>query len=221
MVISSSLPRARIGTTRTASYTRIFGSASDGEYLALVSPDGRTIVHEFAPQYPPQVPDVAYGVAPDVQKTTLVADNTGANYLIPTDNSLQDQWALSEFDDSSWTTGSTGFGYDTGVEESDPMVESILALEPLGYWQFQETSSTPTAVNSGTLGATLDGTYTGIAVPVSARSGPGLNEPLYAFGDDNSATRFDGRNDYVSTPQPVLNNRSEFTMHGTDQSRTR
>ena len=191
-----------------------FRLSSEGEYLALVAPDGRTIVQEFAAQYPPQVPDIAYGVAPDVQKTTLIAANTAASYLIPTDNSLQDQWSSLELDDSSWTAASTGIGYDTGVGESDPMVESILALEPLGYWRFEETSSTPTAVNSGTLGSALDGTYTGLSSSGFSASGPGLNEPLYSFGDDNSATRFDGRNDYISTPQPVLNNRSEFTMLG-------
>ena len=44
--------------------------------------------------------------------------------------------------------------------------------------------------------------------------GPGINEPLYAFSDGNSATAFDGRNDYVSTTQPVLSNRNQFTMVG-------
>jgi len=34
----------------------------DGEYLALVAADGATVVHEYAPEYPPQHEDVSYGM---------------------------------------------------------------------------------------------------------------------------------------------------------------
>jgi hypothetical protein len=36
----------------------------DGEYLALVAPDGVTVISEIAPQYPEQFEGVSYGVAP-------------------------------------------------------------------------------------------------------------------------------------------------------------
>lgn len=39
-----------------------FQLASEGEYLALVAPDGATVVSGFAPQYPPQTPDVSFGI---------------------------------------------------------------------------------------------------------------------------------------------------------------
>src|SRR5262245_39476021 len=42
-----------------------------GEYLALVEPDGATIAYEFAPTYPPQIPDVSYGVPQS--STTLLS----------------------------------------------------------------------------------------------------------------------------------------------------
>ncbi len=100
---------------------------NNGEYLALIAPDGETVVHEYAPTYPPQVANVAYGVAPDVQQTPLVTTNAAARYRVPTDNDEQTQWASIDFDDSAWTSGTTGFGYDTGAPESDPMVESIVA----------------------------------------------------------------------------------------------
>lgn len=38
-----------------------FALDKEGEYLALVDPAG-TIVHEFAPAYPPQEPDISYGM---------------------------------------------------------------------------------------------------------------------------------------------------------------
>jgi hypothetical protein len=40
-----------------------FQLAADGEYLALVRPDGITVVDEYAPTFPQQVPDVSFGVA--------------------------------------------------------------------------------------------------------------------------------------------------------------
>ena len=40
-----------------------FALSKDGEYLALVAPDGQTVVCEYAPQFPPQVQDMAYGLA--------------------------------------------------------------------------------------------------------------------------------------------------------------
>ncbi|OHB63300.1 MAG: hypothetical protein A2Y77_06780 [Planctomycetes bacterium RBG_13_62_9] len=38
-----------------------FALDKDGEYLALVAPDG-TIVHEYAPSFPPQQTDISYGL---------------------------------------------------------------------------------------------------------------------------------------------------------------
>ena len=38
-----------------------FSLAADGEFLALVKPDGTTIVTEFSPTYPDQKPDVSFG----------------------------------------------------------------------------------------------------------------------------------------------------------------
>lgn len=35
---------------------------ADGEYLALVAPDGVTVVHEYAPIYPPQFRDQSFGI---------------------------------------------------------------------------------------------------------------------------------------------------------------
>ena len=40
-----------------------FKLGGDGEYLALVAPDGTQVVSEFAPSYPPQFGDVSFGFA--------------------------------------------------------------------------------------------------------------------------------------------------------------
>jgi hypothetical protein len=39
-----------------------FKLADEGEYLALVQPDGTTIATQFSPTFPPQLPDVSYGL---------------------------------------------------------------------------------------------------------------------------------------------------------------
>jgi hypothetical protein len=39
-----------------------FKLSGDGEYLGLVLPDGHTVAHAYTPAFPPQVPDVSYGV---------------------------------------------------------------------------------------------------------------------------------------------------------------
>ena len=43
-----------------------FKLQADGEYLALVMPDGMTVAHAYSPAYPPQIPDTpyTYGLSP-------------------------------------------------------------------------------------------------------------------------------------------------------------
>jgi len=48
---------------------------ASGDYLALVAPDGVRRVTEFAPQYPPQFPDLSFGLGTQVNPVTLVATN--------------------------------------------------------------------------------------------------------------------------------------------------
>ena len=47
----------------------------DGEFLALVQPDGTTVASQFAPSYPPQFEDISYGISQQVIEHHLV--NTG------------------------------------------------------------------------------------------------------------------------------------------------
>lgn len=49
-----------------------FSLSGDGEYLALVEPDGATIVQEFNPAFPSQFDDVSYGLLGSVQESELL-----------------------------------------------------------------------------------------------------------------------------------------------------
>ena len=91
----------------------------EGEYLALVAPDGITVISEFGAAgspLPRQQPDISYGLGQTGSQTTatLLARDAAAKVLIPTavDAALGSSWTELEFDDSSWGDALTGVGYD-------------------------------------------------------------------------------------------------------------
>jgi len=77
---------------------------NDGEYLALVRPDGSTVAHKFT-SAAQQATDVSYGLAQAV--TSLVSEGSQLSYLVPaaTDATLGSDWTAAEFDDSVWAGG--------------------------------------------------------------------------------------------------------------------
>ena len=76
---------------------------SNGEYLALVEPDGTTIAHEYASEFPQQFGNVAYGLGQNTGDFTT-AGNSSLTYLVPQDNTGESNWMDPEFDDSAWTS---------------------------------------------------------------------------------------------------------------------
>lgn len=97
-----------------------------GEYLALVEPDGQTIAHAFAPGFPPQYPDVSYGLATVVgQAVSLVGTGADCRFLIPGTDADDVQnptasppWNAPNFDDGDWTATPLGIGYARPVEDA-------------------------------------------------------------------------------------------------------
>ena len=77
----------------------------DGEFLALVDTDGSTILQSFGSQYPPQFPDVSYGIDVAGTQTTLVGPGSELSYLIPTAGDAGDipGWTAIGYDDSAFT----------------------------------------------------------------------------------------------------------------------
>lgn len=114
-----------------------FSLAKGGEFLGLFRPDDLTgapvEVQAFHPAFPPQATDISYGISFNRTTTSLVAQNqsgrfrilpnttagatlySGGNYAIgQLGNGLPGGWNVSPtFDDSSWSSGATGLGYDT------------------------------------------------------------------------------------------------------------
>ena len=146
---------------------------ADGEYLALVEPDGSTIATQFD-TYPEQRMDVSYGLA-EQTAATLVSRGAAAKTIIPANNALGQTWTGGQaFDDAGWTSGTTGVGYDTNT----------LPL-PAGYWSFNETIGTTAADVSG-----------------NGHDGTLENRPVWS-GTSSGGLTFDGSNQSVAAPIDV------------------
>ncbi|KKK81163.1 hypothetical protein LCGC14_2816240, partial [marine sediment metagenome] len=80
-----------------------FRLEGDGEYLALVRPDGTTVEHAYAPAYPQQVADISYGVIES--SSTLVPEGAPVNYHVgePSDAGVEATWADLDFDASAFS----------------------------------------------------------------------------------------------------------------------
>ncbi len=90
-----------------------FRLSLDGEYLALVAPDGATIQTEFSPAYAAQHEDVSYGVQQGTNGVTLLPEFApDARALVPSGPGLGLQWTEPTFSDTAWRSGLTGWGYD-------------------------------------------------------------------------------------------------------------
>ncbi len=98
-----------------------FKLAGNGEFLALVKPDGVTVAQQFNP-YPAQFEDQSYGLATGRDVAQLIVSEAAATAFVPGDGSLGTTWTETNFDDTAWLTGSLGVGYEVlaqGFEERE------------------------------------------------------------------------------------------------------
>ncbi len=89
-----------------------FALSGGGEFLALVRPDGTTIVSAYAPQFPEQYPEISYGYG---RTRTILSQKPPARVWVPTDGALGTSWVSNAFDDGAWIAGTNGVGYETAV----------------------------------------------------------------------------------------------------------
>jgi hypothetical protein len=120
-----------------------FALDADGEYIALVRPDGATVVSEFGPggaEFPQQFSDVSYGISMDSATTTLITHGAEAEVLIPTaaDAALLGAlWTEASFvpgasGESAWISGPTAIGYNrssSAAPSAGAMGTSVLAID--------------------------------------------------------------------------------------------
>ena len=137
VVFASGKDRALPGKELHAS----FRLAAEGEYLALLAPDG-SVATRFSPAYPPQFPDVAYGMGRRAMGASVLPFGSPVRAWVPADDRLGSRWTGGgpdePFDDSpsaGWISGTTGVGFDNATGP-DPM-------GPLGAWDFNDVANSP------------------------------------------------------------------------------
>ncbi|MBN2269369.1 MAG: lamin tail domain-containing protein, partial [Sedimentisphaerales bacterium] len=86
----------------------------EGEDVALVTPDGKTIAYSYL-KYPQQIGDVSYGLMQFSR--TLVTGGATVSYHVPTSNDASVDFTTLDFPDSSWPTGATGLNFGFGGTE--------------------------------------------------------------------------------------------------------
>ncbi|MBN2163790.1 MAG: lamin tail domain-containing protein [Pontiellaceae bacterium] len=110
IIFASGKDRAVVGSELHTN----FKLSADGEYLALVHANGTTL--EDAVSFPAMPEDISFGYAFPTSSATSLVLNAGAPCTahIPTNSTDAAGWPLPVFDDSSWRSGTTGVGYETG-----------------------------------------------------------------------------------------------------------
>lgn len=164
-----------------------FRLSADGEYLALVMPDGVTITTEFRPEYPQQFDDVSYGTGMEVAETQLIGSGARAQFLVPLNDAAEGSWRDREFEASAWRSGEMGLGFAAD--------ESLAGSGLFGYWPVREGTGTVAAnlVSGGIAGTIHGASWT--------------NDPVRG-----TVLSFNGVNSYVSAGTiPRMPTTSKFT----------
>jgi len=119
----SLLPKDYLVVFASTNNRRVVGSpfhtgfklSAGGEYLALVKPDGATVISSFGSVFPEQYADISYGMGQSSVTNVVLSTGAVAKCFVPADGSLGSTWTQISFDDSGWTNGPTGIGYQTAV----------------------------------------------------------------------------------------------------------
>ena len=89
-----------------------------GELLALITPDGSTVVAAFAPGYPRQVSDVSWGLATDSVFRRVTGPESAVKVQVPTGPEPGLEWVGRDFDDSAWGGQTFGVGFERAPNSS-------------------------------------------------------------------------------------------------------
>ena len=124
-----------------------FKLGTSGEYLGLINP-ALAAVSEYAPEYPEQITDVSYGIAPFVSQTELIGPSNSASALVPINGNLDavvegavTVWTTIGFNDAGWLTSASGVGVGFEKGETRPPDPPEGTLLPGGLIGFDLTDS--------------------------------------------------------------------------------
>jgi hypothetical protein len=149
---------------------------ANGEFLALVAPDGQTVVQSFSPAFPPQRDNISYGVSAQDAAVSLVQAGASGRFLAPADNSLDNHWTDYDLDDSNWLSVTNGLGFDLANRSTNAAGNMVLRLD----FNDRETgeigaSNTVAGFSAMTL-SNNPSTFNGITVALSSLGGATLDD---------------------------------------------
>lgn len=120
----------------------------DGDSILLVKPDGDTIASSIL-NFPPQEENVSFGTGRRLNAVPSVPAGAAGKVHVPTAD--VPGWTAVTFNDTAWTSATTGVGYDQG------------GAGPLGWWNFNSASTPAQAADAsghGLTGTLFNTTYT-------------------------------------------------------------
>lgn len=134
-----------------------------GSYLALVKSDGLTISHAYN-GYPQQTQDIAYGFPTQSGYVTLLPAGANGRAKVPLSTAdMPANWNANGFNDSAWTAGAGGFGYDTaatyGTLLGTDLQASMYQVNSTALIRIPFTSSSPSSYTSLRLSMKYDDGY--------------------------------------------------------------
>ena len=124
-----------------------FRLSAGGEFLALVKPDGSTIVQSF--DYDDQIEDQSFGLAAGRDLSLLVPEMSPLTAIVPDNGASDSEWMNLDFDDTGWSSGQTGVGYEvlqSGFIEQFDFDQSLDAS-----WTIDNPGASTTELRDGKL----------------------------------------------------------------------
>ena len=159
------------------------------DYLALVAPDGSTVITEFgsaANPLPPQIEDTSYGLMQNGNRTSavLIASAPSGRALVPANRSLEETWQKLAFNDNSWISITAGVGYDESTTydpEYGPggdLDNNLNSLNTTVYLRFPFSMSASNSISELTLKMKYDDGFAAFlnGVRVAGANAPGTLE---------------------------------------------
>ena len=180
-----------------------FRLSASGEYLALVAPDGTTVLSDFAPVYPEQFEDVSYGLEQtgNTTQVNFLPSSAPCRRIIPT-SSLGLTWTEQEFNDASWPAATTGIGYENGsgyqtlFGTNGDVGNQMSGTNTSAYIRIPFDVDDPGGLTSLTLDMKYDDGFIAYlnGVRVASQNGPqsaDWNTAASGSNDDNAAVLFE------------------------------
>ena len=170
-----------------------------GDYLALIAPDGSSVVSGFDEGYPEQYPGSSYGYGTSglVNREILVSSDSKVKYKIPTDDALGQSWlsASPDFDDSTWTEVDHPVGFESNGGTLEPLIKTNISADmkgvnASGYFRFPfNFNATDRRIVSAQLAVSIDDGYVAY---LNGEKVSELNVPIPVLFDSRAtASRLD------------------------------